>query len=115
MYYKDIETDTIKNKHYRKVVHTTKQQQLVLMSLEPGENIPSEIHPETTQFFRIEAGTGVALVAGKRVKLFQNIVLVVPPNTQHEISQTGDVPLKLYTIYSPPEHPKNRKQLRQPR
>ena len=112
-YYKNIETDTLKNKYYRKVVATTQQQQLVLMSLEPGETIPSEIHSSTTQFFRIESGTGTALVANKRYKLKPNIALIVPPGTKHEIKQTGKDPLKLYTIYSPPEHPKNRKQLRQ--
>jgi len=112
-YYKDIEVNTIKNKHYHKVVHTTKNQQLVLMSLEPGENIPMEMHDKTTQFFRIEAGTGLAHISDKKYKLKPNMVLVVPPRTAHEIIQTGKEPLKLYTIYSPPEHPKNTIKLRQ--
>jgi mannose-6-phosphate isomerase-like protein (cupin superfamily) len=110
---RNIEKDTIANIYYRKVIHTTKQQQLVLMSLEPGETIPLEKHDETTQFFRIESGTGVAILGKKKYKLKPDYVLVVPPNTAHEIIQTGDAPLKLYTIYSPPEHPKNLKQLRQ--
>lgn len=113
VYYKAIEADTLKNKYYRKVVSTTSQQQLVLMSLEPGETIPSELHKDTTQFFKIESGAGTAIVAGRRYKLKPNIVLIVEPNVQHEITQTGKDPLKLYTIYSPPEHPKNLKQLRQ--
>ncbi len=110
---RNIERDTLANKYYRKVIYTTKQQQLVLMSLEPGETIPLETHPDTTQFFRIESGTGVAILAGKKYKLKPNYALLVPANTEHEIIQTGDEPLKLYSIYSPPEHPKNRKQLRQ--
>ncbi len=112
---RNIERDTLANKHYRKVINTTKQQQLVLMSLEPGEKIPSEVHSDTTQFFRIESGKGVAIIGSKKYKLKPNYALVVPPGTQHEIIQVGGEPLKLYTIYSPPEHPKNRKQLRQPK
>jgi mannose-6-phosphate isomerase-like protein (cupin superfamily) len=113
MYLQNIERDTLANKYYRKVIHTTKHQQLVLMSLEPGETIPLEKHNETTQFFRIESGTGVAVLGNKKYKLKPDYALIVPPNTVHEIIQTGNEPLKLYTIYSPPEHPKNRKQLRQ--
>lgn len=106
----NIEKKTLANKHYRKVIYTDKWQQVVLMSLEVGESIPCESH-DGTQFFRIESGNGSAKVEGKRgsIKLKNNSVLVVPANTKHEIKNTSKkYSLKLYTIYSPPQHkPKN--------
>jgi len=114
MNYLNIEKETLKNKNYRKVIHTTDEQQLVLMSLNPGEDIPPEIHEDTTQFFRIEQGEGIAIVNKKVYVLENGIALTVPPNTSHYIKQIGSKPLKLYTIYSPPEHPKNRVNVRQP-
>ncbi len=111
--YNNIEKITIENKNYRQVIHTTNEQQLVLMSLEPKEFIPMETHAHTTQFFRVEQGTGIAIVKNKTIRLRPNSFLIVPPNTKHYIKQTGKQPLKLYTIYSPPEHPQDRVQERQ--
>lgn len=104
--YKDnIERATLHNNYYRKVVATTAQLQLVLMSLPDGVEIGDEVHPTTTQFIRVESGTGVAYVSGKRYNLKDGDAIVIPPNSRHNIKSTHN--LKLYTIYSPPEHAPN--------
>lgn len=101
----NIETSTIKNQAYRKVLYTTKQTQLVLMSLLPNEDIPRETHPSITQFIRIENGSCVAYLNGKQLKLKKNDSLIIPSGTEHYIKNTGKTELKLYTLYSPPNHP----------
>ena len=107
--YKDnIERATINNNFYRKVLFTTPQMQLVLMSIPTGEEIGEEVHPTTTQFIRVESGTGVAYVNGSRYNLKDGDAIIVPPNTRHNVKSTGN--LKVYTLYSPPEHPVNRVQ-----
>lgn len=101
----DIETLTLENDSYRKVLFTTVTQQLVLMSLLPKEEIGMEQHINTTQFIRIEAGRGIAVLNGVTYQLKDNDAIVVPPGTRHNIINTSDdKPLKLYTLYSPPEH-----------
>lgn len=100
----NLEQLTIRNKNYRKVISTTKQEQLVLMSLNPGEEIGMEIHPHTTQFVRIETGKGIAIVGGKRYTLKDGDAVMVPANTYHNFIATTE-PIKLYTIYAPPHHP----------
>lgn len=101
----NIEKITLKNNHYRKVLYTDPQQQLVVMSLSPGEDIPQESH-NGSQFFRIEEGNGVALVKKKRVILKDGTSLIVPKNTKHTIKNTSKTnSLKMYSIYSPPQHP----------
>ena len=111
----NIEKETLKNKNYRKVIHTTAGQQLVLMSLEPGEIFPEEIHPKTTQFFRVEEGSGIAIVSGKKIRLRDGISITVSPGAKHIIKNTSrNKPLKLYTIYSPPHHPPKKINKRQP-
>jgi mannose-6-phosphate isomerase-like protein (cupin superfamily) len=106
----DIEASTIKNDDYRLVIYTGKFQ-LVLMSLKPGEDIPWEHHDESDQFIRVEAGlgqvelmmgTGVASIRGYELK--DGTAVVIPAGTNHHIFNTGDEDLKLYTIYSSPEH-----------
>lgn len=97
----NIERATIKNTKYRKILYTNEFQQVVLMSLEPGETIPMEVH-HGSQFIRIEHGRGYAIINGKRVVLSDGISIVIPPHTPHFIAATSE--LKLYTIYSPPEH-----------
>lgn len=101
----DIEKATIHNNTYRKVLFTTGQTQLVLMSIPPGDDIHSEVHPHTTQFIRIEKGTGVAYVSGHKHLLRDGIAIVIPAGKRHYIKNTGNTPLKLYTLYSPAEHP----------
>ena len=109
IYKSNIERDTIKNTLYRKVLNTTPQLQLVLMTIPAGENIGAETHKTTTQFIRVEKGTGVATVGGMRKRLKDGDAIIIPPNVRHDIKATSD--LHLYTIYSPPEHPKTCRQV----
>jgi mannose-6-phosphate isomerase-like protein (cupin superfamily) len=104
-YRNNIEKSTLANKAYRKVLFTTPQQQLVVMALQSNDFIDNERHPTTTQFIRIERGTGIAKVANSTYKLSAGVGLVIPPNTWHYIKNTGTDLLQLYTIYSPPMHP----------
>lgn len=110
----NIEKATLANNSYRKVLFTTHQQQLVVMSLPPRDFIPRENHKKTTQFIRIEKGFGIAIIDDIIYNLIDGIVLMIPPNTWHYIENTGSVPLKLYTIYSPPEHDPNLIQINNP-
>jgi mannose-6-phosphate isomerase-like protein (cupin superfamily) len=101
----NIEKITNENNFYRKVINTTPQQQLVVMSLRPGTEIGSEIHPYTTQFIRIESGSGFAMIENKKISLNPDDVIVIPPGMMHNIiNDSLKTDLKLYTIYSPPEH-----------
>lgn len=102
----NIEKVTLLNKNYRKVVHTTNNMQLVVMSLESGEEIGMEIHKKTSQFIRIEEGVGLAIIKGKRFYLKDGDCVIIPPGFKHNIINTGKEDLKLYSIYTPPEHPK---------
>lgn len=110
----NIEKKTRSNSFYRKVIFTTKTMQLVLMSLKPGIEIGKgpgkaggEKHSKTTQFIRIEKGTGIAIIANKKLSLKDGDAIMIKPNTYHNIINTGKTPLKLYTLYSPPEHAPN--------
>lgn len=105
--YRNIEKDTLKNNNYRKVVYTTKNFQLVLMSIKNGEDIPMEIHKETTQFVRVESGCGFAIVGTKKYRLKKDKSITIPPNKRHYFKTTSKHPMKLYVIYSPPEHKPN--------
>ena len=112
----NIEKATIKNNNYRKVIYTDPKQQIVLMSLNPGEYIHRETH-KGTQFFRIEKGTGVAEIGKtrKKIKLGDGISLSVPPNVLHKLINTSKTQaLKIYTIYSPPVHKHGEIDKRQP-
>lgn len=116
-YYDNIEKATLENDDYRRVVATiSNSMQLVLMSLLPNEEIGSEVHPYTTQFFRIEEGFGSASVNGKFYILKEGMSLVVPPGAEHNIRNiSSTTKLKLYTIYSPPEHSPNTVQRTKPK
>ena len=104
----DMERLTVDNEDYRRVISTTQQLQVVLMSITREDGgIPRETHPHTTQFIRVEAGEGVALVEGETIQLHDGTFFVVPAGASHELLQTGEQPLKLYSIYAPPEHPHN--------
>ncbi len=100
----DIEEMTEKNANFRRVVYTGKQLQLVLMSLKPGEDIGEETHPNRDQFFRIEKGKGEISIDGNKTKITSDFAIVVPAGARHNIKNTGEKPLKLYTLYGPPEH-----------
>lgn len=100
----DIESLTIKNRFFRSVIYTAPNMQLVLMSLKAGEEIGEEVHPEVDQFFRIEAGFGEAFVDGQRTAIGPGSALLVPAGSKHNVVNTGEAPLKLYTLYAPPNH-----------
>ena len=99
----DIERLAVGNKDFRRVLYTAKNCQLVLMALEPGEAIGMEVH-KLDQFFRVEEGTGEAMLDGVRTAIRSGFAIVVPAGATHNIVNTGNAPLKLYTIYAPPNH-----------
>ncbi|MFC1649663.1 cupin domain-containing protein [Patescibacteria group bacterium] len=101
----DIEKLTKENKYFRKVLYTGKYSQLVLMCLKPGEEIGKEVHDTVDQFFRIDEGEGEVTMEGHITKVSDGFAVVVPAGSEHNIVNTGDVELKLYTIYSPANHP----------
>ena len=103
-YMKNIEEETLKNKNFRKVLYTSENQQIVLMSLKPNEDIGNEIHKNIDQFIRIEKGNGKAIINNNNYKLINGSILIIPKGTEHNIINTGITDLKLYSIYSPPEH-----------
>lgn len=100
----DIEQLTLENDNFRKVIYTAPHCQLVLMTIKVGEEIGVETHQANDQFFRFEAGEGKAVIAGKEYMITNGTAIVVPSGTEHNIINTGSVPLKLYTIYSPAHH-----------
>ena len=99
----DIESLTVKNEEFRQVLYTARHCQLVLMALKPKEEIGAEVH-QLDQFFRVEEGAGVAVLDGVRTELRAGFAVVVPAGAKHNIINTGTVPLKLYTLYAPPNH-----------
>ncbi|MDD5751209.1 MAG: cupin domain-containing protein [Candidatus Peribacteraceae bacterium] len=102
-YITNIEDATRENSFFRKVLYTAKHSQLVVMSLLPGEEIGEEVHA-LDQFIRIEEGTGKAILNGKESPLVDGSAVVIPSGVRHNIVNTGGQPMKLYTVYSPPEH-----------
>ena len=101
----DIERATLNNGHFRQVLFTGPKSQLVLMALQPGEDIGKETHPDTDQFIRVEAGEGKAVIDGKEIALRDGSAVVIPAGAEHNVMNVGRTALKLYTIYTPPEHP----------
>jgi len=99
----DIEDLAVKNEDFRRVLYTAKHCQLVVMALRPKEEIGAEIH-KLDQFFRVEEGTGEAVLDGARTAIRAGFAVVVPAGATHNIINTGSVPLKLYTLYAPPNH-----------
>ena len=100
----DIEDLTQDNTDFRRVLYTGHNLQLVVMSLDPGEEIGEEVHDDRDQFFRIEEGEGVISIDGVDHPVKDDDGVIVPPGARHNVRATGDEPLKLYTIYGPPEH-----------
>lgn len=102
----NIEEKTIANNFFREVLYTTPRSQLVVMTLKPGEEIGQEKHEDHDQFIRVESGEGAAVLDGERHALSDGVALVIPAGAEHNVVNTSDtVSLRLYTIYSPPEHP----------
>ena len=103
-YVVNIEETSIENENFREVLYTAKNSQLVVMSLNPNEDIGEEIH-QLDQFIRVEAGVGKAILDGVEHELKDGFAVVVPAGAKHNIVNTSsDSPLKLYTVYSPPNH-----------
>lgn len=100
----NIEELTEKNSDFRRVLYTGKNLQLVLMSLKAGGDIGEEVHPDRDQFFRVEEGKGEILIDGRNTTVEASFGIVVPAGARHNIKNTGDKPLRLYTLYGPPEH-----------
>ncbi|EYE88938.1 cupin [Fervidicella metallireducens AeB] len=108
----DIEKATIQNNNFRLALWTGRHLQLTLMSINPGDEIGLELHPDVDQFIRIEEGQGVVMMGDKKDKLdfktnvFDDFVILIPAGKWHNLINTGNKPLKLYSIYAPVEHPK---------
>ena len=102
-YVKDIEALAVQNEDFRQVIYTAKSCQLVLMALKPKEEIGAEVH-KLDQFFRVEEGSGEAVLDGVATQIRAGFAVVVPAGANHNIINTGSVPLKLYTLYAPPNH-----------
>lgn len=101
----DIETKTISNTDFRRVLYTAEHLQLVLMSIKPGEEIGSEVHKGNDQFFRVEEGTGKVIISGETYVVSDGDSIIVPAGAEHNIINTSDsASLQLYTIYAPPHH-----------
>lgn len=100
----DIEKMTEQNSDFRRVLYTGRQLQLVLMTIRPGEEIGEEVHRDRDQFFRVEDGKGEVWIDGHRTTIEGKSGIVVPAGARHNIRNTGETPLKLYTLYGPPEH-----------
>lgn len=102
-YIVNIEKETLKNEDYRKVLYTASHIQLVLMTLAPGEEIGEETH-DLDQFIRFEAGEGTVVLTGTEHKVENGSAVVIPRGVKHNVKNTGEEPLKLYSLYAPPEH-----------
>lgn len=103
-YVDDIERATLANGDFRRVLYTGKHLQLVLMTLPPGCDIGEEVHEDRDQFFRIEEGEGIVRIDGVDNRVAGDFAVIVPAGARHNVINAGDAPLKLYTIYGPPEH-----------
>ena len=103
-YVDNIEQATVANEDFRRVLYTGKNLQLVLMTLPPGCDIGEEVHDDRDQFFRIEQGEGVIRIDGVDNRVEDDFAVIVPAGARHNVINTGSAPLRLYTIYGPPEH-----------
>ena len=103
-YVDNIERATIENEDFRRVLYTGENLQLVLMTLPPGCDIGEEVHDDRDQFFRIEQGEGEIRIDGVANRVEDDFAVIVPAGARHNVINTGSAPLRLYTIYAPPEH-----------
>ncbi len=102
-YIGDIEKETKENDNFRKVLYTAKNCQLVVMCIQPNDEIGEEVH-DLDQFIRIEDGRGEVILDDESREIEDDYGIVIPAGVKHNVLNTGDKPLKLYSIYSPPEH-----------
>jgi mannose-6-phosphate isomerase-like protein (cupin superfamily) len=103
-YVENIEEATLANEDFRRVLYTGKNLQLVLMTLQPGEEIGEEVHEDIDQFFRVEEGSGTIYIDGNATQIEDDFAAIVPAGARHNVVNSGNEPLKLYTLYGPPEH-----------
>ena len=102
----NIEIKTLANNYFREVLYSTARSQLVIMTLQPGEEIGMEHHEGHDQFIRVEEGEGVAILDGEKHMLEDGVAVVIPAGTEHNVINTSaTAPMRLYTLYTPPEHP----------
>jgi mannose-6-phosphate isomerase-like protein (cupin superfamily) len=102
-YVQDIEAVVRRNEDFRRVLYTARDCQIVVMALKPHEEIGAEVH-RLDQFFRVEAGRGEVVLDGVHTLIRAGSAVLAPAGAMHNIINTGSVPLKLYTVYSPPNH-----------
>ena len=100
----NIEEKTLSGNNFREVLHTTKRSQLVIMTLQPGEEIGSEVHRTHDQFLRVESGRGEVVIDDVPHPIEDDDAVIVPAGARHNVVNTGTTPLQLYTLYGPPEH-----------
>ena len=101
----NIEQDTLNNTNFRRVIYTAKHCQLVLMSLQPKEEIGMETHPENDQFLRFEGGSGTVFIDENKYEVADGDAVIVPAGARHNVVNMSETEsLKIYTIYSPPHH-----------
>ena len=103
-YHDDIGKQTTANSDFRRVLYTGHHLQLVLMTLQPGEEIGAEVHEDRDQFFRFEEGNGKVDIDDNSYDVKDGSGVIVPAGARHNVRNTGGEPLKLYTLYGPPEH-----------
>jgi mannose-6-phosphate isomerase-like protein (cupin superfamily) len=103
-YVDNIEQRTLENEDFRRVLYTGRHLQLVLMTLPAGCDIGEEVHEDRDQFFRIEEGEGTIYIDGKANKVSDDFAVIVPAGARHNVVNDSGAPLRLYTIYGPPEH-----------
>lgn len=107
----NIEEAALQNENFRTALWTGEYLQLTLMSINVGEDIGLEMHPATDQFIRVEQGQGLVVMGDNRENLnyrqrvFKNSIILIPAGKWHNLINTGSIPLKLYSIYAPPQHP----------
>ena len=102
-YVGNIEQETLNNENYRKVLYTANKSQLVVMTIQPGDEIGEETH-DLDQFIRIEAGEALVTLDGVEHRLEDDWAVVIPAGTKHNVVNNGNEALRLYSVYSPPEH-----------
>ena len=100
----DIDRLTVDNEDFRRVLYTGQHLQLVLMTLQPGEEIGAEVHEDRDQFFRFEEGNGVVDIDGRENPVEDDFAVIVPAGARHNVRNTGSAPRRFYTLYGPPEH-----------
>lgn len=103
----NIDRETVTNRNFRQVLYTSSNMQLVVMSIRPGQDIGEEVHESVDQFIRVERGSGTVVFNGMEHRIRGGSAFIIPQGTEHNIINTGSRSLKLYTVYSPPNHMKD--------